>query len=100
MNKIVSIFSGVGGIDCGFHQAGFNTIFANDNWQIACDSFKLNYPEAEVKCASIADVDFKIIKEKYGPIDGLVGGPPCPPFQNLVFIEQIRNEGLKTKMVS
>ena len=34
MNNIVSIFSGVGGIDCGFHQAGFNTIFANDNWQI------------------------------------------------------------------
>lgn len=95
MNKIVSIFSGVGGIDCGFHQAGFNTIFANDNWQIACDSFKLNYPEAEVKCASIADVDFKIIKEKYGPIDGLVGGPPCPPFSKSRFYRTDKKRGIE-----
>lgn len=38
--KLVSVFSGVGGIDTGFHAAGFDTIFANDNWQNACDSFK------------------------------------------------------------
>ena len=44
--KIVSIFSGVGGIDTGFNLAGFQTIFANDNWKNACDSFKANYPEA------------------------------------------------------
>lgn len=38
--KIVSIFSGVGGIDTGFKNAGFSTIFANDNWKNACESFK------------------------------------------------------------
>ena len=59
--KIVSIFSGVGGIDTGFHDAGFETVFANDNWKVACDSFKANYPNAEVICSSIADVDFKSI---------------------------------------
>ena len=83
--KLVSIFSGVGGIDTGFHAAGFDTIFANDNWQNACDSFKKNYPKAEVIYSSIADVDFKAVKEKYGPIDGLVGGPPCPPFSKSRF---------------
>ena len=46
--KIVSIFSGVGGIDTGFRDAGFETVFANDNWKVACDSFKANYPNAEV----------------------------------------------------
>ena len=61
--KIVSIFSGVGGIDTGFNLAGFQTIFANDNWKNACDSFKANYPDAEVVCASIADVNFKEIKK-------------------------------------
>lgn len=40
MPKIVSIFSGVGGIDSGFKNAGFKTIFANDNWDNACESFK------------------------------------------------------------
>ena len=83
--KIVSIFSGVGGIDAGFHAAGFETVFANDNWSKACDSFKANYPKSEVVCASIADIDFKTVKEKYGQIDGLVGGPPCPPFSKSRF---------------
>ena len=32
--KIVSIFSGVGGIDLGFEKAGFETVFASD---ICCE---------------------------------------------------------------
>ena len=58
MPKIVSIFSGVGGIDFGFKNAGFETIFANDNWENACESFKKNFPNAEVVCSSVADVAF------------------------------------------
>ena len=63
--KIVSIFSGVGGIDTGFSLAGFQTVFANDNWKNACDSFKANYPNTEVVCSNIADVNFREIKKKY-----------------------------------
>ena len=93
--KIVSIFSGVGGIDTGFNLAGFQTIFANDNWKNACDSFKANYPDAEVVCASIADVNFKEIKKKYGDVDGLVGGPPCPPFSKSRFYRTDKKRGLE-----
>lgn len=95
MPRIVSIFCGAGGIDCGFREAGFNTIFANDNWQIACDSFKENYPNAEVVCGSIADIDFKGVKKKYGDIDGLVGGPPCPPFSKSRFYRTDKKRGLE-----
>ena len=28
--KIVSLFCGAGGIDLGFHDAGFQTVFATD----------------------------------------------------------------------
>ena len=94
MPKIVSIFSGAGGIDCGFRSEGFETIFANDNWQIACDSFKENYPEAEVVCDSIANIDFNAIREKYGTIDGLVGGPPCPPFSKSRFYRTEKKRGI------
>ena len=92
--KIVSVFSGVGGIDTGFHSAGFKTVFANDNWNNACESFKANYPEAEVVYASIAAINFKAIKEKYGQIDGLVGGPPCPPFSKSRFYRTDKKRGL------
>lgn len=95
MPKIVSIFSGVGGIDLGFKEAGFKTIFANDNWDIACKSFEKNYTEAEVVCASITDIDFKKIKEKYGEIDGLVGGPPCPPFSKSRFYRTDKKRGIE-----
>lgn len=38
--KIVSIYSGAGGIDLGFHKAGFSTVFATDIWDIACNTLK------------------------------------------------------------
>ena len=94
MPRIVSIFSGAGGIDCGFRMAGFETIFANDNWGVACDSFKKNYPNADVVCDSIANVDFNSIKEKFGEIDGLVGGPPCPPFSKERFYLKDKKRGI------
>lgn len=93
--KIVSIFSGAGGIDCGFHNAGFNTVFANDNWEPACNSFKKNYPDAEIFFGSIADVNFYEIKKKYGVIDGLVGGPPCPPFSKSRFYRTEKKRGIE-----
>lgn len=93
--KIVSVFSGVGGIDFGFKLAGFNTVFACDNWENACDSFKANFPQTEVVCENIADIDFKRIKKEQGHIDGLVGGPPCPPFSKSRFYRTDKKRGLE-----
>lgn len=94
-NNIVSIFSGVGGIDTGFRSAGFNTVFALDNWEVACNSFNANFPKAEVTCANIADVNFKSIRNKYGEIAGLVGGPPCPPFSKSRFYRKEKKRGIE-----
>ncbi|GEP49832.1 cytosine-specific methyltransferase [Flavobacterium noncentrifugens] len=92
--KIVSIFSGVGGIDSGFEKAGFDTIFASDIWQTSCDSLKLNYPSAEINCENIKDVNFREILAKHTTIDGLVGGPPCPAFSKSRFYRTEKNRGL------
>lgn len=41
--KVVSIFSGCGGLDLGFHMEGYNTIWANDFAEWAVKSFKKNF---------------------------------------------------------
>lgn len=92
--KIVSVFSGVGGIDLGFEQAGFETVFATDIWEVSCKSLKQNYPHAEVVCDSIENIDFKSIKSTYKDIAGLVGGPPCPPFSKSRFYRKEKSRGM------
>lgn len=94
MPKIVSVFSGAGGIDLGFKKAGFETVFATDIWNVACDSLKKNNYKTEVVCENIANIDFKSVREKYGEIDGLVGGPPCPPFSKSRFYIKEKSRGL------
>ena len=83
--KIVSLFSGVGGIDCGFHRAGFKTVFATDIWDVSCNSLKENFPDSEVLTEDIKNINFEEIRRKYKKIDGLVGGPPCPSFSKSRF---------------
>jgi len=93
--KIVSVFSGVGGIDLGFEKAGFETVFATDIWNIACESLKANFPNSEIVCDTIENIDFKKIKKKYKFIDGLVGGPPCPPFSKSRFYRKEKERGIE-----
>ncbi len=92
--KIVSVFSGVGGIDFGFEKAGFETVFASDIWDKACESLSANFPNTEVVCDTIENIDFKEIKKKYKSIDGLVGGPPCPPFSKSRFYRKEKERGI------
>ena len=92
--KIVSLFSGVGGIDAGFHKAGFNTVFATDIWDVACNAFRQNFPNCEVANADVQQIDFLSIREKYGAIDGVVGGPPCPSFSKSRFYRTEKDRGI------
>lgn len=73
----VSLFSGCGGFDLGFHQAGFETVFANDINPDACETYRLNIGE-------ISDQDVRVIgvpKLSKRP-DVLTAGFPCQPFSN------------------
>ena len=40
--RIISLFSGAGGLDLGFEKAGFRTIYATDVWETACETLKRN----------------------------------------------------------
>lgn len=76
-HKIISLFSGCGGLDLGFKKAGFHAIMATDVWDIACKSLIANKMADDVICDDIRNLDFK----KYnGTVDVVIGGPPCPPY--------------------
>ncbi|MEO1375889.1 MAG: DNA cytosine methyltransferase, partial [Cyanobacteria bacterium J06635_10] len=41
--NVVSLFSGCGGLDLGFHQAGFNIIWANEYDKSIWDTYEFNH---------------------------------------------------------
>jgi DNA (cytosine-5)-methyltransferase 1 len=71
----VSLFCGAGGLDLGFEQAGFKTIWANDFDKDACKTHQ-NWSKANVVCKKISDVDLSEIPDS----DIILGGFPCQGF--------------------
>jgi DNA (cytosine-5)-methyltransferase 1 len=71
--ELVSLFSGCGGLDLGFKQAGFSIAWANEFNNKIWETYKYNHPETELDTRSIID-----IKSSEIPFcDGIIGGPPC-----------------------
>ncbi|OIO41183.1 DNA (cytosine-5-)-methyltransferase [Candidatus Pacearchaeota archaeon CG1_02_31_27] len=70
--KIASFFSGAGGLDLGFSNAGFSLAFANDNWKGCWETFEKNHNHSICK-KSITEIKPEEIPE----VVGFVGGPPC-----------------------
>lgn len=73
--NIVSLFSGIGGLDKGFSDAGFNVIWANDFDKYAVQTYKANYENEIV----LGDIN-KIALEDIPDCDVLIGGFPCQAF--------------------
>lgn len=75
MNRVVSLFSGVGGIDMAFENAGFKTVFANDIDTYACKTFDENF-ELKSTCKDVREIDAKDLPD----FDCLIAGFPCQAF--------------------
>lgn len=72
--KVISLFSGAGGLDLGFIKAGHEIVFANDINKSYCDTYRHNI--GEIFCGDVA----KLKPSEIPDGDIVIGGWPCQGF--------------------
>ncbi len=72
--RIASFFSGAGGLDLGFRQAGFTVEWANEYDRTIRATYEANHPGTELEPRSLFDFEPDEVPKG---ITGLIGGPPC-----------------------
>ena len=79
--KVIDLFSGCGGLNEGFNDAGFTTSVSNDVWEPAGKTFLKNNKNSKF---ILGDITQKKVRDeiiKYGKgSEVLVGGPPCQAY--------------------
>jgi len=80
--RMVSLFSGCGGLDLGFKKAGFNVVWANDFDSDAQAVYNLNYgPDKHEVKIDARDI-LAVGEDEIPDGDILTAGFPCQPFSN------------------
>ena len=99
--KVISLFSGAGGMDLGFVQAGFDIIWANDFEEDAVNTYKKNIGD-HIVLGDITKISSKDIPGEEGEVDVVIGGFPCQGFsianknrsmkdeRNFLYLEMLR----------
>lgn len=80
--KVLDLFAGAGGLSLGFMQTQkYDIKVAFENSEYMQQTYRLNHPGVEVQ-GDVCKADYADIQRRYGPIDVVIGGPPCQGFSN------------------
>jgi len=79
MPTVVSLFSGCGGLDLGFHELGYDILYAADNDPSAVAAYRKNIGN-EAHQRNVLDEDFHSEVAAIGNADVILGGFPCQGF--------------------
>ena len=83
--NVIDLFAGAGGLSLGFEQVKgevrFRIKVAFENNPNMQETYKKNHPNTEVR-GDVCEADFRQINREFGPIDVVIGGPPCQGFSN------------------
>lgn len=85
--NIISLFSGAGGMDLGFKNAGFNISIANEFDKKIWETFEKNHDSPLIK----GDIR-KINLDDLGYADGIIGGPPCQSWSEAGSLKGIEDD--------
>ncbi len=82
--KVISLFSGAGGMDIGFRDAGFDIVVAVEQDSSCCNTLRVNCPNLEVIEGDVSKITTEKILQaaKLRPLEAalVIGGPPCQSF--------------------
>lgn len=70
--KLISLFSGAGGMDLGFQKAGFTIVAANEYDKKIWETYEKNHSTPLIK-GDIRNIE----SDQFPSCDGVIGGPPC-----------------------
>ena len=94
--ELISLFSGAGGLDLGFHKAGFRTVTANEFDAKICPTFRANFPEVNLIEGDIRDIPSCEFPDN---ITGIIGGPPCQSWSEAGSLKGNRSNEQLARMV-
>lgn len=81
--KVMSLYTGAGGLDLGFEAAGCQTVAAVELDHDCCRTISANRRwrvlEGDIGGIEASDI-LNAAAAKAGEVDLLIGGPPCQPF--------------------
>jgi DNA (cytosine-5)-methyltransferase 1 len=75
--RAFDMFCGAGGASLGAREGGATIVGGVDLWGPAVDSFRLNFPEAQVYQGDLRKLSPRKILKETGPIDLLISSPEC-----------------------
>lgn len=82
MYTAIDLFSGAGGLSLGFKQTGqVKIVAAAENNLNARKTYKRNFKLARLY-SDVKTINYSELEDTVGPIDIVIGGPPCQGFSN------------------
>lgn len=79
--KTLSLFSGAGGLDIGFHDAGFDIIEANELEPAFAKTLEKNASDGGyISGTNVVCLDIRKYDPAFSNLDFIIGGPPCQTF--------------------
>ena len=72
--KVLSLFSGCGGLDIGFKRAGFDIPVAIEFDKTIWETYEINHPTTHLIKDDVSNIT---ASDTGTDFDGIIGGPPC-----------------------